>query len=572
MGRISDPIRETGQSLSTVFGNPGLRRVNLAFAGSAIGDWAYATAIVVWAYGVGGVTAVGIWGTVRLLLMAVVTPFASTLVDRFPRKTVMIAADLTRAVLVFGGAALIWLDAPVLTVFVIATLAALAGTPFRPAVAALLPKLVNEPVELTAANGTLSTLESLAFFLGPAIGGVLLGITEVPVVVVFNGVTFLWSAFLVSRVRTTGYLSTDHADNANSADATDGADAAESGRGDAHEAGPVSFLSESTAGFRTIWRNRDLRLVSLVYCAQTIVAGASIVFTVAIAVEATSFGADGVGYLNSLLGVGGLLGGFLAIARASSQRLASDFGVGVLFWALPLLLIAVWPQAWAAFAAMFVIGVANPVVDVNASTILQRLAPDEVLGRVFGALETALIGAMGLGSVAMPLLITTMGLHRSLAVLGLVIVALVLPSMLRLRRLDARLREPEGLALLRQLPLFAPLELKSLELVARRLERLEVPAGEVIIREGEEGDRFYIVESGRATASYRGETLSSMGRGDPFGEIALLRGVPRTATVIADEPTVLFALERGEFLDAVTGNSEVNNRADDLIAHRIPTY
>ena len=99
-----------------------------------------------------------------------------------------------------------------------------------------------------------------------------------------------------------------------------------------------------------------------------------------------------------------------------------------------------------------------------------------------------------------------------------------------------------------------------------------MPAGEVIIREGEEGDLFYIVESGRATASYRGEKLSSMGRGDPFGEIALLRGVPRTATVIADEPTVLFALERGEFLDAVTGNSEVNNRADDLIAHRIPTY
>jgi len=556
MGRVSDPLRETGQSLATVFRNPSLRRLNLAFAGSAIGDWAYATAILVWAYGVGGVTAVGIWGTVRLVLMTVATPFASTLVDRFPRKTVMVASDLTRAGLVLVGAVLIWLDAPALTVFVLATLAALVGTPFRPAVAALLPKLVTKPEELTASNGTLSTLESLAFFAGPAIGGVLLTVTDVPVVVVFNGLTFLWSAALVSRIHLPG-------------DSTDRTEA-ESEDTDVTES--VGFLAESTAGFREIWQHPDLRLVSLVYCAQTVVAGASMVFTIAIAVEATSFGADGVGYLNSMLGVGAIVGGFIAIARASSQRLATDFGVGVLLWAMPLLLIAVWPQAWAAFLAMLVIGVANPVVDVNASTILQRLAPDEVLGRVFGALEAVLIGSMALGSILMPLMITMIGLHWSLALLAIVIVALVLPSMVRLRRLDVSLRAPEGLELLRQLALFAPLELKSLELVARRLVRVEVPAGDVVIREGDEGDRFYVIESGRAAASYQGELLRSMGPGEPFGEIALLRDVPRTATVTAEEPMVVLALDRQHFLDAVTGNSEVNNRADDLISQRIPTY
>ncbi len=556
MGRVSDPLRETSQSLATVFHNTGLRRLNLAFAGSAIGDWAYATAIVVWAYGVGGVTAVGIWGTVRLVLMTVVTPFASTLVDRFPRKTVMVASDLTRAGLVLIGAALIWFDAPVLTVFVLATLAALVGTPFRPAVAALLPKLVDKPEELTASNGTLSTLESLAFFAGPAIGGMLLTITEVPVVIVFNGLTFLWSAALVSRIRVP----------------SDSMVPAEAESNDPEDTESASFLAESTAGFREIWRHPDLRLVSLVYCAQTIVAGASIVFTIAIAVETTSFGANGVGYLDSMLGVGAIMGGFIAIARASSQRLATDFGIGVLLWAMPLLLIAVWPQAWAAFMAMFVIGVANPVVDVNASTILQRLVPDEVLGRVFGALEAVLIGSMALGSILMPLLIATMGLRWSLALLAIVIVALVLPSMVRLRRLDVSLRAPEGLELLRQLPLFAPLELKSLELVARRLVRVEVTTGEVVIREGDEGDRFYVIQSGRAAASYLGELLRSMGPGEPFGEIALLRDVPRTATVTAEEPMVLLALDRQHFLDAVTGNSEVNNRADDLISQRISTY
>jgi MFS family permease len=558
MGRIGDAVRETGASLGTVFGNPALRRLNLAFAGSAIGDWAYATAIVVWAYDAGGITAVGLWGTVRLLLMAVVTPFASAIVDKVSRKGVMITTDLVRASLVLGAAALIWTDAPDLTVYVIATLAAVAGTPFRPAVSALLPRLVTRPEELTAANGTFSTIESLAFFVGPAIGGILLGFAEVPVVIVLNAVTFLWSAAMVSAIRvpkTAAATDSDEGDD-------DGGDA-EPARG---------FLSESMDGFRTIWGHRDLRLVSGVYCAQTVVAGASIAFGVAIAVEMTDFGSRGVGYLDSVFGVGALVGGLVAISRASRQRLASDFGVGVVFWALPLLLVAAVPQTLPAFASLFIIGAANPIVDVNASTILQRLTPDAVLGRVFGALETGLISAMALGSIAMPLLITGIGLRWSLVVMGVAITAVVLPAMGRLRRLDAELRDPEGFLMLRQIPLFAPLEPKSLERVAQQLIRIEVPAGETVIREGEAGDRFYVVETGRVSASFQGELLSTSGPGDPFGEIALLRDVPRTATVVADEPSVLLALERDDFLNAVTGNSEVSSRADDLIARRIPTY
>ena len=270
--------------------------------------------------------------------------------------------------------------------------------------------------------------------------------------------------------------------------------------------------------------------------------------------------------------LGAILGGLVAIGRATARRVATDFGVGVIFWALPLLLAAAWPNTFAALAAMFVIGFANPIVDVNASTILQRLADDEVMGRVFGALETALIGAMALGSIIMPILISVVGLRWSLTILALVITAVVLPAMARLRALDRTLAEPDGLVILRQIPLFLPLEPKSLELIANQLVRLEVPAGDVVISEGSEGDRFYVVESGRLTATHAGGVLSTMGPGDPFGEIALLRDVPRTATVTADEPSVLLALDRETFLDAVTGNSEVNGRADDLIARRIPTY
>jgi MFS family permease len=571
MSRVADAVRETGTSLSTVFRNPGLRKINLALAGSMIGDWAYGTAILIWAYDIGGARAVGVWYTVRLVLMTVVTPFASTIVDRLPRRMVMISTDVIRAVICLVVAGLIWADGPVWLVFVLATLAPLIGAPFRPAVAALMPKLVNTPDELTAANGTASTIESLAFFVGPAIAALMVSAIGIPIVVVFNALTFLWSALLVSRIRV---RSEEPEGVAESTQAIDSPDAAEEADGSDEPADEQSqgFLMESMEGFKAIWRDRDLRLVSGVYSAQTIVAGASAVFGIEMAVQMTDFGSAGVGYIDSAFGVGALVGGLVAVGRSSQGKLGTDFGIGVIFWALPLLLAAIWPQMWAAFLAVFILGMANPVVDVNASTILQRKTDDAVMGRVFGALDTALIGAMALGSAIMPVMIHFWGLQWSLAVLAIVVSGSVLPAFGRLKAMDAALREPEGLALLRQVPLFAPLELKSLERVAQQLVRIEVAAGDVLIREGDEGDRFYVIESGQMTASFEGAVLRQMGPGDPFGEIALLRDVPRTATVVADEPTVVLALERADFLEAVTGNSEVNNRADDMISRRIPTY
>jgi MFS family permease len=564
MSRVGDAVAETGKSLGTVFRNPGLRRLNLAFAGSAIGDWAYATAIAVWAYGIGGVTAVGVFGTVRLALMAIASPFTATLADRYSRKMIMIGCDLARGTIIAVNAVLIWQEAPPAIIFTLAALTAVVATPFRPAVAALVPSLVDSPEELTASNGTTSTIESLAIFVGPAIGGLLLTVASIPVVCVFDVLTFAWSALLVSRI------TVRHKDSvAVSVPAVDGA--AGSALAEIAEE-KETFLQEVTAGFRSIFASRDLTMISLVYCAQTVVAGASAVFSIEIAVQMTDFGANGVGYLDSAFGVGAILGGFVAIGRATARRLATDFGVGVVFWALPLLLVAAVPQAAPAFLAMAIVGFANPIVDVNASTILQRLTPDAVLGRVFGALDTGLITGMAIGSMLMPLLIHLTGLRWALAILGLGIALVVLPAFPRFRKLDQLLGEPDGLPLLRAIPMFSPLEPQRLESLAQQLVRREVPAGEVVIREGDPGDRFYVVESGRTTATHAGQVLSSQGPGDPFGEIALLRDVPRTATVTADEPTVLLYLERDAFLAAVRGDDEASTRADDLVSRRIPTY
>jgi MFS family permease len=555
-------LRETRDSLSSVFANPGLRRIQLALAGSEIGSWAYATAVAVWAYGVGGASAVGIWTAIRMVLLALTSPFGALLADRMPRKTVMVLADLVRALLVAAAAVAMWLGTPALVIFVLATLASLASTPFRPAQRALLPTLADRPSELTAANGTSSTLESLAFFVGPAIGALLLTVADVEAVFLVNAASFLWSMLMVLGIRLPDRAPAAAAPSAD-------APTADAPTGESPEEPRASFVSETTAGFRSILADRDLLVVTAEVSAQTVVAGASAVFTVVMAVDILLAGPKGVGYLDSALGVGAIVGGLIAISRSRGQKLGQDMTLGVVLWSLPLVLVALWPSPVTAFACVVVLGLANPLVDVNMDTIIQRLTPDAVLGRVFGALETCLIATMALGSIIMPLLLHWIGLRASLAVIGVGVAVLALTGLPRMRALDSRLRTPETLSLLQGIAMFAPLTPAVLESLARSLTAVRVAAGGVVVSLGEESDKFYVIESGLVEVTQGDRVLRREGPGEFFGEIGLLRDVPRTATITAVEDTVLQALDREIFLDAVTGQNDARMAADDVISRRL---
>jgi MFS family permease len=539
--------------IAAVFRNRNLRRIELAFAGSVVGDWAYATAVTVWAYGVGGAKAVGIWAAVRLITMAIVSPVAAGLVDRLPRKAVMVAADFVRAVLVVAATLCLYADTPPAPIFVLATLASVIGCVFRPAQAALMPSLAETPEQLTAANGASSTFESVGFFVGPALGALLLTVASVEAVFIVNAATFVWSMLLVMGVQPR----TDSADG----EAPDGASE------DAEER--KGALAEMAAGFTTILRQGDLRIVAAIISLQTIIAGASAVFGVLLAVQVLETGPRGVGYIDGTLGVGAVLGGFIAIARASRHRLAFDMAIGTLLWSFPLLLVAWQPHAAVALLAMALLGLGNPLVDVSFYTIVQRITPDQVLGRVFGALEGVLIGTMALGSALMPLLDNEFGLRKALSMIALVV---GIPTILMLplcRRLDSKLRPPEGLELLRGLPMFAPLGPARLESIARQLQRVIVPAGAVVIAEGGESDRFYVIETGGVEVTQAGTLLRQEGPGEFFGEIGLLRDVPRTATITTTEETTMLVLERADFLAALAGNEEGNRAVDDVISRRL---
>ena len=391
----------------------------------------------------------------------------------------------------------------------------------------------------------LTTIESVGVFIGPAIGGVLLALVGVDAVFAASAVAFLLSALLLAGVRP----------------AVPEAKVAPSTRG---------AFRESFAGFTTIARDPRLRLIVGLYGAQTLVAGSLNVLIVVSALELFDLGEAGIGFLNSAVGVGGLIGGFGALVLLGRNRLGSDFAVGLVLWGLPILLVGVFPEPAVALLLLGIVGVGVTLVDVAGLTLLQRAVPDEVLTRVLGVVQSVFVGTLGLGAIIAPVLISAFEIRGALIISGALLPILAALFWRRLHALDAEALAPtRELALLRQIPIFRPLPPAMLDQMASSLIPVHADPGTTIIRQGEPGDRFYGIVSGEVEVVSKGEQIATLGPGDHFGEIALLRDVPRTATVTAKGDVELYALERDEFLSAVTGHAESAEAADAVVASRL---
>ncbi len=534
---------EASAALVDAFRNPSLRRLQLATIGSILGTFAYFVALGVYAFAHGGTGAVALVSVLQMIPAGALAPFVATLADRLPRRLVMIASDLVRAALIAAAAGVIATDGPAWVVYALVTATSIAGTAFGPAKAALLPLLARTPAELSAANAASTTIVGAGGFVGPALGGFLLAATSAEVVFAVNALSFLWSAALVLSLRV---------------ERPEPEPAPED-----HEAPAETGVQALTAGLRVIAGSRDLTLLVALFTAQTLVAGALEVLVVVTALKLLHGGPTQVGAFDAAIGVGGLLGSFLALALATRNRLAADFGVGLaLFGAMAA--IGVAPHLVTGLVALGVLGVGNSLVDIAALTILQRTVPNEVLGRVLGLLDGLLLGSIGVGALAIPLLVSAFGVRASLIVVGAFPVVLVALTWPRLRRLDETARAPELVELLRGVEILAPLPPVRLERLAASLVPVRLPAGATVIREGDEGDRFYVV--GEGEVEIRGRRF---GPGSSFGEIALLRDVPRTATVTAATDVLLHALERDDFLAAVTAHEPSSAAADAVIARRL---
>jgi MFS family permease len=535
--RLSTPLR-------VVFANRQLRRLQLAWAASTLGGCAWVVALAVLAFRSGGATAVGLIMLVRMLAAAAASTPLAALADRFPRRRVMAASDLVRALLTAGMALTVAAGGPIGVVYALAVASSVAGTPFRPAEAALTPSLAETPEQLTASNAIASTIESASFFLGPGLGGLVLAVGGVQAVLTACAATFLVSAALVAGL-------------AERAPAP--------GAGEVSEAG-VGF----TAGIRALAAGPALLAVTLTYAAQALVAGALTVFTVVLAIDVLDIGNAGVGYLDSAFGVGGVLGGLAAVGLAGSRRLAAAFTAGVLAWGVGVALLGLSTSVAISLVLLAGVGMGNTVVDVAAVTLLQRSADDAVLGRVFGVLETVLLGSLGLGSLVAPLAIHLLGVRAALLVTGLLLPAVVAVAARTLVALDAADPEvAERAAVLRRHRIFAPLSEATLEQLARELTELRCDPGTPVVRQGEAGDRVYVVTAGALEVDVDGVLGTPLGPGDLFGEIALLRDVPRTASVTASTGCELLTLGRDAFLAAVTGHARSAEEADLVVGTRL---
>lgn len=551
MRRLLTRAQQPLSAVAEVFRNPNLRRLQLAYVGSLIGLWSYGVAVGVFAFQSGGTAAVGAVLALKMVPTAIAAPLTATLADRYPRVRVMVLTDLTRAVALAIATAAIVLHAPALVVYVITGVVTVVSTAFRPAQAALMPSLARSPEELTAANVASSAIESSAIFVGPALGGVLLAATSVAVVFGATILALLWSVVLVSRIRTE--------------DSVKG-EAPEAADEPAHE----SFARRSLAGFRTILGDRNLRVLVGMFGAQTTIDGALGVLTIVAALELLHAGEAGVGYLTSAVGVGGLLGGIAAVGLVGRRQLALIFGASLAMWGLPIAFIAALPTLAGTLWLLVMVGIANTVIDVAGITVLQRAVDDEVLGRVFGVLEGVIFATVGIGAAVTPALISAVGIRGALVVVGLFLPAVALLGLPALRRMDREAAvDEEALARLRDVPIFAPLPLPVIEGLAARLSRVRACEGEEVFAQGSAGDCFYVIVDGEVDVEVDRRHVRIERAGDHFGEIALLRDVPRTATVRARTDIELDALERDDFIAAVTGHAPSAEAAEAVVGTRL---
>ena len=541
-------LTETWRSVRGALAEPQLRRAELAILLSCAADSAFTVTLTVVAFLDGGAAAVGLVGVIRMLPSAVGTPFFTALADRYRRERVLMAASFVRGVAILYAAAVLEVGGPVPVVYALAVPATIASTVFWPAHSALLPSLCRTAPQLTSANVVRGWLESLATLFGPALVGLLLSASDATMAFAATAGLSLGAAAALLGLR---YEAPPRPPTS-----------------------PRPMLARDTAaGVRAVAGNLDLRLLFGLGFAQTFVRGALYVFVVVVALELLRTGESGAAALFAAVGIGGLLGSFGVAFLVGSRRLGWWLATALVLWGAPIAAVAAVPTESVVLALLAVVGLGNAIINVPLFTLPVRLAPDAVLARAFGVFESLIALGVALGSAVTPVLISLVGLRGALLATGLLLPFLAAVFLPRLQSLDGRLQVRDAeIQLLRTTPMFALLPVPTIEHLASSLRRRRLPAGMVLFRQGDVGDSFYFVDQGEAEVIGDGEVVATIAHGDFFGEIALLRDVPRTATVRARTDLSVLEIERQEFLDAVSGYRASSDAASAVVARHLARF
>jgi MFS family permease len=532
-------------AVERVLRNRPIRRIELAWTLGTAADWAFLVVLLVVAYDEGGTLAVGILGAVRVLPMIVVAPFATPIVERFRGDRALTAVNAVRCGGTLVTACALGLGAPMELIYVLAAIVAGAGSLVRPIQLAVLPALARTPGELVAANVASSLGEGLGTFIGPLLAGVLVASTGSMSSSVLIAVVFAAAAVAATGVR----FERD-----------------EDARGGVTSGGGRVRLRDAPSVLR---RNPHASLVMADFIAQIFVRGLLITLIVVASIELLGMGDGGVGLLTAAIGLGGLVGALGALGLAGGSRLTVVFIVALVGWGVPLVLIGAWPAVVLAVAALFLTGVSNAVLDVAGFTLIQRGVPNEDRATMFSVMEGLLGVGMLVGSLLAPLLVALLGPDGALIAAGAVLPVMAAITWRPISRGAPHVASrDQHIALLRRNPLFAPLPLTALDRLAESLVPVTFDRGEIIMREGEPGDRYVLIQSGEVEAQSGDRIVGRAGVGEGVGEIALLRRIPRTATVTAREPVTAYEIEPSVFLAALVGPAAVA-AAEDVVEERL---
>ncbi len=540
LAHLGPPLR----ALRGVLGNRPITRMELAFLLFNVAEPAMWVAILVYAFNRGGTQAVGFVSILLMVPAGLLAPVVASLGDRFPKERVVRIGYLAQA----GASAVVGvaiaLDSATPLVYGLATLAATTYTTGRPNHHALLPGLARTPEELAAANSVSSLMEGVGGTIGAIAAAATLAASGAGAVYGLAAGAVAVAAALTLNV---------HAPT----------------RGSRAPFRPWSLITDTVDGLAAVVRLPEARAPIVLAAVLTATVGAIGVLTVPLAIDTLDLGEPGVGYITTMISVGLLVGAAASVVLATGRRLAVAMLVSAAWFAASGVLYGVTTTVMVAAIASIAYGSAITLLDVLGRTVLQRTASDDVLTRVFGAVEALWMLGYGAGAAVAPFLERAFGLGVAFAVCGGAMLVAALVALPGLRRIDKRTVVPERqLSLLRRIPMFAPLPPLDLERIARQLDLIQVVAGTEVIRQADVGDRFYAVDAGSFEIVRDGTTIATADEGDYFGEIALLHDVPRTATVRATSDGAVWALDQEEFLATVTGLPQAENAAHAISRER----
>jgi MFS family permease len=538
-------LHQIRNAVTVVFRNPDLRRQEIALFLFNGAEWAVWIAMLVYAYDRGGATMAGLVALIQLVPAALFAPFASVLPDLYRPALVLtlsyvaqgIAMSVTAAVLILGG--------PPWLAYAAAAAAATAVVVTRPTVATLVPALARVPEELMAANVVTGWIESVSVLVAPAVAGLLIAAWGPGWVFLLMGGLVLVGALLVLPIK--GPPSAPR------------------------EAGPGT-MAELLEGFQVLRDEPQARLLVGLLGSQFVAMGMLDVLYVVLAVGTLAMGQGGAGYLNAAFGAGGVIGIAITASLVGRARLMPAVITSLAVWLVSFALMTVWSHALAALLLLAVAGAARSLFDVAGRTLLQRTAPANVLARVFGILEALIMAGTAVGALIAPVLVNLGGARAATIGVGIMLPLLALLGGRRLLALDASANVPVvEIGLLRSLRLFTALPPPEIEGLARSLEPLSASAGQAVVVQGENGDRYYAIADGEFEVTVDGRRIATLGRGDGFGEIALLHDGVRTATVSALTPGRLYFIDKGPFLEVLTGHPAAQLTATAIVAENLAT-